>query len=93
MNENEVRRLLDDLLEDLVLSLGGIFVLFEVEDEVVRRVARLFDAVRIRFLAKISSAEGARQTERAQYGLLPHPAVEEFLRKIREDRARRDGQE
>ncbi len=93
MEENEVRKLLDDLLEDLILSLGGIFVLFEVEDEVVWRVARSFDAARSRFLGKIDSAQGIEEAGQSQHGLLPHAAVEEFLRKIREDRARRDGQE
>ena len=80
-SQMEVQRLIDDLLEEAALSVGGLVAIHEVDDKVV---ASLFSSLRIirRRLIERLDAESATKTEigrRHSAKLEPHPMIQEFL--------------
>jgi hypothetical protein len=86
MDRQAVRDLVTELFEEEALLLGGIVALHPVEDEIVWRFVRGLDGLRLRVLRRIDEAEPER-SGRATPGVRadPHPAIERFLRSIREE--------
>ncbi len=86
MDRQAVRDLVTELFEEEAILLGGIVAVHPVEDEIVWRLVRGLDGLRQRFLRRIEAAEPAR-SGRATRGhrTEPHPAIERFLRSIREE--------
>jgi hypothetical protein len=81
----EARELIDDLFEEEALALGGLVALHGVDDQLVWRLVRNMDALRgkaLRWLEeKAPRAPGRASPEERRP--TPHPAIEEFLRKLR----------
>jgi len=81
----EAKDLLNEVFEKEALVIGGLVALHEMEDDLVWRLIRNLDAIRSRALRSLDDSEfpeaedsGARRPD-----LRPHPAIEEFLLKIR----------
>jgi hypothetical protein len=90
LSKVETRQLIDGIFEQEALVLGGLVAVREIEDDLVWRLIRSFDRIRERTLyileGQASGLPG--RTEDDGPDLAPHPAVEEFLLKLR--RAERD---
>jgi len=87
LSTTEARELLDDLFEEEALALGGLVALHGVDDQLVWRLVRNMDAVRSKALRWLEEKE-PRDLDRASPAGMPpkpHPAIEEFLRKLHED--------
>jgi hypothetical protein len=87
LSTTEARELIDDLFEEEALALGGLVVLHEVDDQLVWRLVRNMDAVRGKALRRLEEKE-PRDRDRGSLAEplpRPHPAIEEFLRKLREE--------
>ena len=81
----EARDLLDDVFEQEALVLGGLVATGGIEDELVWRAVRGLDAIRTRALRSLEEKEADRVGRNRPDGVDPdpHPAIEEFLLKIR----------
>ncbi len=85
LNDAGTRELLESIFEKEALVIGGLAATGALEDEPVWQLIRSLDAIRQEALRSLGDADGgadgldpARSPERQ-----PHPAVEEFLLKIR----------
>jgi hypothetical protein len=86
MDRQAVREIVTEIFEEEALLLGGIVAVCPVEDEVVWRLVRGLDRLRRRVMQRIDDASPAAPADRAQAaGAEPHPAIERFLREIREE--------
>ncbi len=85
INRAEARELIDELFEEEALVLGGIVAVHAVDDDLVWRLVRNLDAIRGKALRRIAAQEPDRVAgaPAARPNLRPHPAIEEFLLKIR----------
>jgi hypothetical protein len=86
MDRQAVRDLVTEIFEEEALLLGGLVAVHPVTDDVVWRLVRGLDGLRQRFLRRLDEAAPARSgrpspAPRAE----PHPAIEDFLRSIREE--------
>jgi hypothetical protein len=81
----ELRELIDEIFEEEALVLGGIVAVHDVDDDLVWRLVRNLDSIRGRALRRIAAQEPDPPDEppRVRPDLRPHPAIEEFLLKIR----------
>ena len=83
----EARELVDAIFEEEALVIGGLVAVDDIEDDLVWRLVRSLDAIRRKALRSLEDREPA--TSRAACGdginLAPHPAIEEFLLKIRSE--------
>lgn len=89
ITKEEARGLILDLLEQEALALGGAVALHDVEDSFVRLLVRDIDELRARTLRRLDAkgvAPGAG-AERERPHLAPHPAIEDFLTRLRRARA------
>ena len=83
--ESDSRSVIDDLCEEEALVLGGLVAVHDVEDDFVWRLMRGLDTIRGKVLQRIERqgpSTGGRG-EGFNPALRPHPAIEEFLRKLR----------
>ncbi len=73
-----------EIFEETALVLGGIVAVCRIDDAVVWRLVNAFDALRQRALRRIAEGEADGATPRSSAARAePHPAIEEFLRKVR----------
>ncbi len=84
MDRDTRRDFVTEIFEETALVLGGIVAVCPIDDAVVWRLVNAFDALRQRLLRRIAAhhpgdASPARPAVRSE----PHPAIEEFLRKVR----------
>ncbi len=81
----EVKELLDDVFEEEALTLGGLVATHSVEDDLVWRLVRSLDAIRTRALRRLSAEPEKADAGAGKAGpdLEPHPAIQEFLLKLR----------
>jgi len=70
------KEIIRDLFEEEALVIGGLLVVHEVDDDFVWRLIRSLDAIRLKSLSRLETAE-------PDLGVDPHPAIEEFLRRLR----------
>jgi len=81
----EARELVDDLFEEEALLVGGLAAVRGMDDDLVWRLMRSLDAIRRKVLRRLGDTGpddgGGMPSE--QSNLKPHPAVEEFLIKMR----------
>jgi len=87
LTKTEAKDLINDVFEEEALVLGGLVALHDIEDDLVWRLVRNLDAIRGRVLRSLDDSEfpdtdepGPRRPD-----LRPHPAIEEFLLRIRSD--------
>lgn len=84
MDREEVQALIREVFEEEALLVGGLVAAHPVEDEFVWRLMRNLDALRRRILAAIGAPDRPSHPQEPR-GVAPHPAVEEFLARLRRD--------
>ena len=85
ISEAEARELILDLFEEEALVIGGLVAIHEVEDDMVWRLVRNLDVICGKTLRRLNAKSqtddnGARMK---RPDLSPHPAIEDFLEKLR----------
>ena len=85
INHREAKQLILDLFEEEALAIGGLVALHSVEDDVVWRIVRHLDRIREKTMRRLecwnsnsTEGESVRRPD-----LKPHPAIDEFLMKLR----------
>ena len=81
----EIRRLLADVFEETVLVLGGLVAVHRVDDDFVWRFIKRLDVIRSKADRRIDEcdAQPCADAIRRESHLRPHPAIEDFLLKLR----------
>ena len=81
----DARQLLDEVFEQEALVIGGLAATGGVEDDLVWRLVRNLDALRRKALRSLEEKEEslAGEERSVEFNPNPHPAIEEFLLKIR----------
>ena len=82
LSPDEARTLIDDLFEEEVLAFGGLVAIHEVPDDLIWRLVKTLDTIRGRALRRIEAKAEVEAPFRAP-DLRPHPAIEDFLLKLR----------
>lgn len=87
IEKTEVRELILDLVEEAALAIGGLVAVHDVEDDLVWRLMRTLDVIRGRALRRLDEHESAEEEQPPAGGpaAQPHPAIQEFLARIRKD--------
>ena len=83
MTRTEVKELVNDVFEEEALLIGGLAAVHDVEDDLVWRLIRNLDVIRGKALRRIEDRDTAEELPERQPNLKPHPAIEEFLLKLR----------
>ena len=85
LTQSDVRALLQQVFEEEALALGGLVAVYEIKDDVVWKLVRTLAVTRRRVLRRLdaSRSEDDRRTDGP--ALTPHPAIEEFLIRLREE--------
>ena len=81
MSQKQAKAIIDEAFEDAALTLGGIFVVYRVENAVINEAVSALDMARTKILAGLNGQnldEVLRDEERS----IP-PAIEKFIDKIR----------
>jgi len=88
ISKSEAKELIDGLFEEAALVIGGLVAVHEVDDDFIWRLMKNLDMIRGRLLRRFdyedkdpSDGEGIAKGA----NLKPHPAIEEFLLKLRRD--------
>jgi len=95
----EARDLVDERFEEEALLIGGILAVHGMDDDLVWRLVRNLDVIRGRVLRKLEEREEdecpddilhdrrtcLRVDTHRQVNLKPHPAIRDFLLKIRRE--------
>jgi hypothetical protein len=83
----EARAVIDDLFEEEALIIGGLVALHSIEDEVIWRLIRSLDAIRRKALRRLEDEDPTDDdtSEPSEVTRRPHPAIQEFLLKLRRD--------
>lgn len=85
ISKAEARELIDDLFEEEALVIGGIVAVHDIDDDLVWRLVRNLDVIRGKALRRLGDKNGGAAAGEAlrRPNLKPHPAIEDFLLKIR----------
>ena len=84
MSPSDVRTLVLDLLEEQTVLIGTLTAIHEVEEEFLWRLFRGFDSIRLKYVERTEDrAFELRPQPQERSGCVPHPAVEEFLSRLR----------
>ena len=83
----EARAVIDDLFEEEALIIGGLVALHSIEDEVIWRLIRSLGAIRRKALRRLADEDPTDDdtSEPSEANHRPHPAIQEFLLKLRRD--------
>ena len=87
ISKTEAKELLNELFEEEALVIGGLVAVNDIEDDLVWRLVRNLDVIRSKALRRIEAREpNDRNGTPMRYpNLNPHPAIEDFLLKIRRE--------
>ena len=78
----EVKEIVRDLFEEAGLVIGGIVAMHHVPDDVVWQLMKGLDAIRRKVLHRLDDSDDKDEPETRRPNLQPHPAIEEFLRRV-----------
>jgi hypothetical protein len=81
----EARDLMDEVFEKEALVIGGLAATREIDDELVWRLVKSLDVIREKTLRALEEKEQSilREETDMPLNMEPHPAIEDFLLKIR----------
>jgi hypothetical protein len=74
----------DRLFREIVLCLGGIFAVHEVDDALIWQVTKSLDRIYQRTRARLLARESGGEHDVPHRRVAPHPAVEDLLARIGE---------
>ncbi|MCP4582102.1 MAG: hypothetical protein GY839_10820 [candidate division Zixibacteria bacterium] len=77
----EAKEVVSDIFREEALLIGGLATNYNLEDALVWELCRNLDLIRSRILRKIDK----HREKAVQLKSSPHPAVQELLRKIKEN--------
>jgi hypothetical protein len=82
---DEAKKLIHDLFEEEALVIGGLLALHDVDDDLVWRLVRNLDVIRAKVLRRLEAVDPGRgaDPEAAPPRVRPHPAIEDFLLRLR----------
>jgi hypothetical protein len=85
IDKTEAKEMIRAVFEEAALVLGGLVAVHEVEDGLVWRLVRNFDVIRERALRRLDEHESTEEEQPPAGGpaAQPHPAIQEFLARIR----------
>lgn len=85
ITKEKARELILDAFEEEALVIGGLAAVHGLEDELVWRIMRNLDVILGKSLRRLDSSDASagRRTERGDVNTKPHPAIEDFLLKLR----------
>jgi hypothetical protein len=85
ISKAEARRLIADVFEETALVLGGLLAVHRAEDEFVWRLVKTLDVIRCKAARRIDECDASPGAEARcpETHLRPHPAIEDFLLKLR----------
>jgi len=84
LTKTEVKELINDVFEQQALVLGGLVAMHGMEEELVWSLVRSMDTIRTRTLRSLDCAGPAEEDAgEGRVDLKPHPAIEDFLLKLR----------
>ena len=78
-----VETLIRDLFEEQALALGGLVAVHDIKDDLVWRIVRNMDVIRSKTLRRLENADADESDAMNKPNFVPHPAIEEFLAKLR----------
>lgn len=81
----EARGLIAEVFEETALVLGGLVAVHQVDDDFVWRFIKSLDVVRCKAFRRIDERDATPGTDasEAESRLRPHPAIDDFLLKLR----------
>lgn len=85
MSRAEARGLITEVFEEAALVLGGLVAVHRVDDDFVWRFVKSLDAVCSKAFRRIDERDTSAEADAAdaESHLRPHPAIEDFLLKLR----------
>lgn len=84
MVESQIsKRLVQDMFQEEALLIGGLITTYDMSDDFIWALCRNLDSIRIKYLRKLRQQKQS-QNPTANLRLTPHPAVQELLRKVKE---------
>lgn len=85
ISKAEARALLAEVFEETALVLGGLVAVDRVDDDFVWRFVRGLDVVRSKAVRRIEDCDAGPGASAApgESAFRPHPAIEDFLLKLR----------
>ena len=83
--ENDATDLINDLCEEVALVVGGLAAVHDVDDDLVWRLIKNLDAIRGKALRRVGIRDptDADGKQKGGSSFTPHPAIEDFLLKLR----------
>lgn len=82
ISKEEAKGVIRDLFEEAGLVIGGIVAMHDVPDDVVWQLMKSLDAIRRKALRRLDDSGGDDEPKTRKPNMQPHPAIEEFLRKV-----------
>ena len=86
---DEARDMVDEIFEEEALLIGGILAVHGMEDDLVWRLIRNLDVIRGRVMRRLNDREedecDGNGSPEKPINLKPHPAIQDFLIKIRRE--------
>ncbi len=79
----ETKDLINDLFEEVVLVIGGLAAVHELDDDLVWRLVKNLDVIRRKALRRLEDRTSKNECPERSPNLKPHPAIEDFLRNLR----------
>lgn len=84
LTKDEAKELILDLFEEEALIIGGLFAVHEVGDDLVWRLMKNLDVILGKALNRLGNQKAGESTKTEdRASVKPHPAIEEFLLKLR----------
>lgn len=85
ISKTEVKQLIDNIFEEEALLLGGLVAVHGLDDDFVWRFIKNLDLIRDNALRSLDDRKSAsvEATPTTGLDLTPHPAIEDFLLKLR----------
>lgn len=85
ISKEETRDLINDLFEEEALVIGGLIAVHDVHDDFIWRLVRNLDVIRGKVLRRLDDSASPQPDEEptGRSKLKPHPAIEDFLLKLR----------
>ena len=85
LSEAKATKIIRELFEEQALMIGGLLPFFTVDDAFIWRLLKGLDVARIRAIRQLDGSSPILNygDRRKKLTLSPHPAVEDFLSKLR----------
>ena len=82
LTKTEARDFMDEIFEEEALVIGGLAAVGEIDGDLVRRLVESLNTIRTRAIRRLDDGDEDVNPLNGT-SLKPHPAIEEFLLKIR----------